>query len=140
MDFKMINECNTLSKNKIISKEENKRKFIIKNNSNTKVNIVEVDDCLITNGNKCDWLFEILDNNLVFYVELKGKNIDHAFVQLETTINYCKSKHNKLKKNAYIVSSRVPSSGTDIQEAKKYFTQKLQTLLTIKNNKIEVTI
>jgi len=136
----MIDRCNTLTTNKIISKEENKRKFIIKNNSNKKINIVKVDNCLITNGNKCDWLFEILDNNLVFYVELKGKNINHAFIQLEITINYCKSNHNKFKKNAYIVSSRVPNSGTDIQKAKQNFAKKLKTLLTIKNNKIEVAI
>jgi len=137
MDSKMIEKCNQLTNQKIVVREENQKKFIIKNNSNQKINIVKVDDCLITNGNKCDWLFEIINKNVVFYVELKGKNISKALLQLSATINFCKNNHKTYTKKAFIVTSRVPSTGTDIQQAKQKFIKEYKIIPTIKNNKIE---
>ncbi len=139
----MINICNDYNNNKVVSVSENRRKFIIKNSSHFYINRVKVDDCYIKNGERCDYLFEIIkDSDLirVFYLELKGKEIEKAIKQLESTIRYCKTRHHNIKKESYIVSSRVPSSGTSLQNLKKKFKKDNGMLLFVKNNKQEVTI
>jgi len=49
----MINKCNIIRTDKILSKKENKRKATLKNNSQIQINEVQVDNCLIKNGNRC---------------------------------------------------------------------------------------
>jgi len=131
----MISQCNTTTNNKIISVSENKRKFTVKNNSNFTINKVEVDGCYKTTGAKSDYLFEVISQNtvtLVFYVELKGSDINHAIAQLEATIQYCLTEHRNVnKKECYIVASKFPSAGTSSQVLKKKF---------LKNNKIQLFI
>lgn len=141
----MINICNDYNNNKVVSVSENRRKFIIKNSSYLYINRVKVDDCYIKNGERCDYLFEIIKNdniNIIFYLELKGKEIEKAIKQLESTIRYCKNIHNNrnIKKESHIVSSRVPSSGTSLQNLKKKFKKDNGMLLFVKNNIQEVTI
>ena len=130
----MIQECSELSSNKIISVSENKRKFIIQNHSNYKINKVTVDGCLIKDSKKCDYLFEILpkeDVKKVFYVELKGSHIKEAIEQLETTVKFCQKIHNNLDKYSFIVASKVPKSRTDTQNIKTEFKRKNHHLLKI---------
>jgi len=120
----VINTCNECSDNKIIVAEENKRKFIFKNNSNSMVNKVKVDDCYIKKGLRCDYLIELIDSNVVktvFYIELKGSDINHAIKQIESTLQYCKQIHNDANKECYIILSKFPSSGTSSQILKKKF-------------------
>ena len=129
----MITICNSLTANKIVTVSENKRKFTIQNSSSLQINQVKVDGCYITSGSKCDYLFEIINKNIiaVFYVELKGKNIEHAIKQLEATIIYCKSIHKDIKKECYIVASRVPKGSTSAQNLKKEFKRKHKIQLFI---------
>ena len=71
----MISTSNELRTDKIVVVKENKRVFRIKNSSDFNINTVTVDGCYITTGSKCDFLFEIINNEeieKVFYVELKG--------------------------------------------------------------------
>ena len=51
----MISVCNKTTANKIVVVSENKRKFIIKNNSLYTINEVKVDGCYIKVGLKCDF-------------------------------------------------------------------------------------
>ncbi len=129
----MITICNELSNNKIITVNQNRRKFTIQNKSALKINKVEVDGCYIKDGLKCDYLFEIINKDiiLVFYVELKGKDIEHAIKQLLSTINYCKVIHKDIEKECYIIASRVPKSSTSTQNIKKEFKKKYKIQLFI---------
>jgi len=138
----MIDDCNEYSNNKIIIAEENRRKFILRNNSNLYINKVKVDNCYITSGQKCDYLFEIIrDDNIeiVFYIELKGSDINHAIEQIESTLKYCNKIHTKSKKECYIVLSKFPSAGTSTQILKKKFKKKNNIQLYI-NSKIKTVI
>ena len=72
----MISEYNELRKDKIIRVEENKKKFIINNKDLLLINHVKVDGYLITTGNRCDHLFEIIslksdDNGILSPEKLK---------------------------------------------------------------------
>ncbi len=145
----MISGCNTLSNNKLIPVEENRRKFILNNTSRFYINKVLVDNCYITSGLCSDYLFEIFDTSLpipvsspkyVYYVELKGCNIEHAFKQLETVVISCKGIHSLSEKTCYIVASKVPKAGPGSQVLKKKFFRKHQILLDISTNITKVTI
>lgn len=132
MDFA---NCSATTSNKIISVSENKRCFRIINKSKLTISKVLVDGCLITDDRvRCDFLFEI-DNPIttVFYVELKGSDIEHASKQLSATIGYCKKYHSGLNIMSYIVASqvRVPKSGPGLQGIKKRFSKKCGSPLEI---------
>jgi len=135
--------CSELSNNKIIPASENTRKFRIKNDSRFNINKVKVDDCYIKNGLRCDYLFEIISNKLiikVFYLELKGKDVNHAIEQLKATLKYCQEVHDKIIKQCYIVASKVPSSNASTQSLKKKFKRENKVQLFISSKIKEVTL
>ena len=119
----MIVSCNECDNRAIFARKENKRSFRVKNSSKRYINEVRVDGCLIKSGKKCDWLYEIecQNTNEIFYVELKGKDLNHALEQILETIDYCNRvhNHNSCKKRAYIVLSRYPKEDSSIQKKKK---------------------
>ena len=138
----MIEECNDATTHKIVSVSENKRTFKINNKSLFTINKVTVDGCYIEEGRKCDYLFEILDNELkeVFYVELKGKHIDDAVTQLEATLRHCFHLHKNIIRSCYIVASRVPKASTSSQNLKREFKRKNSVPLFIDTKQKEVIV
>jgi len=138
----MIETCNSANKNKIVSISENRRTFRINNKSLFTINKVEVDGCYISEGRKCDFLFEIIEDELkeVFYVELKGKHIEDAIEQLEATLKVCLELHKSVPRSCYIVASRVPKTSTSTQKYKKEFKRKNAVLLYIDTKQKELTI
>ena len=138
----MIDSCNDATQNKIVSVSENRRKFTVNNKSRFTINRVTVDDCYITEGLKCDFLFEVIDEDVkeVFYVELKGSDISHAIQQLEVTVKHCLTIHKSVPRGCYIVASRVPKASTSTQKAKKEFKRKNGMMLYIDTKQKEVTV
>ena len=136
----MIKCCNELTNNSSIVVRENRREFRIDNRLKIQINRVEVDGCLITEGQKCDYLFEIIEQNRVFYVELKGSHINEAVRQLEATIEFCQNKHRNSQKGSFIVASKVPKSRTKIQNLKKEFKKRNGHILKISTTKHIETI
>jgi len=138
----MINKCNECKSSKNITIKENKRVFTLKNSSSKKINLVKVDDCLIKSGQKCDYLFEIECKNLkeIFYVELKGKDLNHALEQILTTIKFCETNysHHSYKRKAFVVLSRYPKEDSSIQKRKKEFKRQNITLKSATNKHEEV--
>ena len=137
----MIEVCNNPSQHKIVSVSENRRVFRINNPSRLGINTVKVDGCYISEGKRCDYLFEIIDDALrnVLYVELKGKHIEEAIEQLSATLHVCLSIHEHLPRHCYIVASRVPKASTSTQKYKKEFKRKYGVLLHIDTKLKEVT-
>ena len=134
----MINKCNIIKSDKILSVKENKRKAILNNPKQVKINEVIVDNCLIKNGNKCDYIWEIYTTQKCFYIKLKGKDLSQALDQIECTINFCIKyyNHTNFEKIAVIVLSRYPQESSSIQIKKKKL-KKQNIKLEIKNNKWE---
>ena len=133
----MIDSCNNCDNRAVIAQTEKKRSFRIKNSSKKYINEVRVDECLIKSGKRCDWLYEIDCKGVkeVFYVELKGKDLNHALEQVLETISYCNSVHShySCKKRAYIVLSRYPKEDSSIQKKKKELIKKSIKLRTSTN-------
>ncbi len=130
----MINKCNIIKTDKILSKKENKRKATLHNTNQIEINEVKVDGCLIINGNKCDYIWEICSKKKCFYIELKGKDLSHALDQIESTISFCikNFNHENFEKIAVVVLSRYPKESSTIQIKKKKL-RKQNIKLEIKN-------
>ena len=141
-------DCATQSKNKVITAEENKRKFSINNTSGKVVRKVKVDGCLFNNADltkRCDYLFEIEEPDsqlicLVIYLELKGCDIEKAYQQLLATVNQFTTEHRKIKKECHIVASRVPKAGPKIQQLKVKFKKETAATLIVSTDKQFINI
>lgn len=84
----------------------NKQTYIGKNDSSKNFCKIRIDDCLIKDGTKCDFLLISKDIKKAFFIELKGSDLLHALKQIESTINYFKNKLNNYSLNARIVLNK----------------------------------
>ena len=103
---------------------------------------VKVDNCLITGEReRCDWLFEVPiipppPTHRVCYVELKGKNIEKAISQIISTMEYTRQQYDKYKREAYIVSSRVPAESASTQAMRIKLKRDFGAKLVIRCNEL----
>lgn len=138
MDFE---QCSEKSTHKIITVKESGRSFTLKNEASTVILKIKVDGCLIKNEEeRCDYLFEIHEPcTLVYYLELKGKDIEKACSQLRNTIRLCQGRHKNIQRECYIVASRVPKETTKTQKFKVDL-KKDKIGLHIKTNSAEIKL
>jgi hypothetical protein len=95
---------------------------------------IHVDDCHIESSEimKCDFVFHRCETDDFYFVELKGSEIDKAYKQIiETLRNHIPTERENCL--GFIVPSRIPSSGTDINKLKSEFRRKYGRALFIKN-------
>ena len=86
-----------------------------------------------TSHKKCDYLF-LFNNNkaqIIIFVELKGKDIEQAVHQLDTTISIFEKEHFFLKKKKFaligaIVSTGYPADDVSFRKLKKCITKKFK--------------
>jgi hypothetical protein len=140
-------KCAEISNNKIITAKENGMQLVIKNPTQKQITKIRVDDCVITDESKrCDYMFEITDTSLskniyrVIYLELKGRHIQEAYVQLATTIDRFIAEHRTCKKECHIVSSKVPMTASDVQQLKIKMLKNKQATLIVSTTQASVII
>ena len=101
-------ECEEYSdRRKQISIQEKGKKYLANNKNEKLVSVSRIDDCLIKDGNKCDFLLLNCDNKQAYFIELKGSNLLHAVDQISTSIDRIGGKLSEFKINGRIVPSRV---------------------------------
>ncbi|MCT7971024.1 hypothetical protein [Laspinema olomoucense] len=131
-------DCTSCSDRKIITAQENGRKYIFNNFSQRRVCKVRVDDCVITSQEqcKCDYLFIVCNPEQVeeeklqsleqlYFVELKGKDLIHAVEQLTQTIDHFKPPLNQAQVFGRVVLSKSPSVKSIENDAKVVRLKKL---------------
>lgn len=118
---------------------ERRSKITFVNEKGKNIKKVKVDGCAITSGVRCDYLI-VDETNYEFFVELKGSNVKHACDQLRETINKLSKDPKKKEKHSYIISSRVPLTGSDVQKLKLEFKKKFNCFLKIETIKCSVKI
>ncbi len=103
---------------------------------------VEVDDCVITEGRRCDWLVRLDDatSREEIYVELKGSDILHAVDQLEATINKLLIDCKQFPKRCLVACSRSPLTGTDVQKYKARFHNRFRAAFQVVRDGAEVPL
>jgi len=137
----MDGKCVEKSTHPMVVAEENKRKLSINNPSKKVIRKIRVDDCLITEGIRCDYMFEIDEPiKFVIYLELKGGHIERAYKQLTATLTKFKAEHKYYKKECHVVASSAPKSTPKSQQLKIRFRKDNAAELIISSRKKEIFI
>lgn len=124
--------------------KNNRSKLRLENPKKLEIRIIQVDDCVIKQGMRCDYFVIAPTNNKSLneqeiYIELKGSDVKHAVEQIATTIHQL-TDNMSASKLCFIASTRCPINSTEIQNIKKKFKNKYQAKLTIKNGEIVHTL
>lgn len=121
-----------LGEREIVSTSEKGKTYKIKFKNIKPSAVYPIDGVIITEGEKCDKLvlFESdVDNNVwtEVFVELKGKDVDHAIDQIKATIDKPVFQHKSIGHRwARIVAQSVPSNtgNSVVERARNYFSKK----------------
>jgi hypothetical protein len=136
----MAKSCTRRTKVAKIKLEERGRKAIFENPKSHDFDITCIDGCLIKNGPRADFLVSKVGSCSVL-VELKGKDLSHAYLQLETSLNSGPvAALMERKKGLLIICSRVPSADTTTQKAQQRFRKEYRIPLTILCNQRDLDI
>lgn len=102
--------CLHCDRRKILAISENGKKLTIQNRSKHEYCLIKVDNCLIANGERCDYLVIDCDLPTCFLVELKGHDLQKAIKQINATIGKLHKQLAKYKSlNVIIILSRAPT-------------------------------
>ena len=95
-------------KRKVCIAYENGKKYQLNNTSDVIVRKVKVDKCLVQNigERRCDFLMNADELTRVFFIELKGSDLNKAVNQIYSTIIYLKSEFKNYRIDARIVGSK----------------------------------
>jgi len=103
-------ECVVRHTKKLFNVQEQKSKVIFHNPNQHEVQEITVDGCVVTEGERCDYLLLVDDADVSVFVELKGSDVKHALEQLEETHkqlrDHCKTNNFGLSAR-YAARSRV---------------------------------
>ena len=121
-----------LSERKIVSTSEKGKSYRIKFSEIKPSAVYTIDGKIITEGDRCDKLVLVESNTsqnkwIEVFVELKGKDVDHAVTQLKATIDEPVFKHKTIEKLwARIVAQSYPKNtgNSTIERARDYFRKK----------------
>lgn len=67
--------------------QEGTAKYIANNPGRRTVQHFKVDGCLISDGKRCDDMIVLPEDGSCYLIELKGNHLDHAFVQINTSLD-----------------------------------------------------
>jgi hypothetical protein len=136
-------ECSTFLRGKRIALSGKKTtKLYLLNPTERQVEQIEVDGCAITEGKRCDWLVRLNDeaSKEEIYVELKGSAVYHGVEQLRATIERLSADCPKFSKRCFIVFTRNPMTGTDLQKYKLQFQQEFSSYFALVKDKAEIPL
>lgn len=130
--------CEEVSKNsKIVFKDKKQPRKLLLINTELVENVkIRVDGCLL-NGNfeKCDYLN--IAKNIEMYIELKGKDINHAAAQITNTIKLLSDNPKKGAKRGYIITSGCNLPQILIQNLQQKFRKNYNLKLEVRTNAFE---
>ena len=122
----------SLGERKIVSTSEKGKTYKVQFTEIKPSAVYSIDGNIIKVGNKCDKLVLIqsdVPNNkwIEVFVELKGKNVDHAIEQLKATVDKSIFQHRTIEQRwARIVAQSFPrnTGNSSYERARIYFKKK----------------
>ncbi len=96
------------------------------------VHAYSVDGCLITDGQRCDYLV-IPNAGSAVFIELKGGDVEKGISQLEQSVKVLASELNGRLKFAVLVPSRCPLPAYELQKAMDRFRRQHAVKLRVRN-------
>ena len=128
--------CIESPKRAIITIEERKRRAIFINTENEKIKKVRIDNCLVKEGKRADWMVVRNCGDAVI-VELKGADVEHGCEHLFAMIqNNAILSLSKGRKVLLLVCSRVPNCGS-LLDKKKADARRRGVRLKVVSNRFE---
>jgi hypothetical protein len=129
-------------KRKICIASEHGKKYELNNESGVIIRKVKVDKCLAQNANetRCDFLMDTVELKRVFFIELKGGDLNHAVNQIYATIVYLRIEFKNYRIDARIVGSRDVPGFKNTPDYKKLAKEILPTKGTIERGTNRVYI
>ena len=98
-----------------------------------------MDGCAITDGIRCDYLLRRSEEELEYFIELKGCNVGHAIDQLRASIKQLSADVTKKAKMAFVISTKpYPLTNSTVQLAMKEFKTKFNSLLLVNNTSLNL--
>lgn len=122
----MSHTCTKIVTHSRVKVEEKRKKAIFKNPNKSKYEVSRVDNCLIKDGTKCDYLVSKFAEFSVF-VELKGQDVSQACDQLLASVKHpavAPLIYNKL--GFLIICQRYPRIDSYIMRAKVKFAKEFK--------------
>ena len=107
-------ECFTRHTKKKFVVKEQKSEVIFQNPAQHEIQEIRVDDCILTEGIRCDYLVTVDLADASVFVELKGADVKHAVEQL-TRSHRELAEHCKRNKFWIVSTTRCPLTSTEIQ-------------------------
>jgi hypothetical protein len=149
-DFFTNNECKEFCDTRrtvVVRDTGNPQEYRVTNSSSKELCKIRVDGCLITAGEKCDYLILSCQDKLAFFVELKGQDLIKALGQIDTSISRLIAEMPDFKFYARIVLNRNPTpdinSSVEIKLKKRLKQQNgkdSRDLIKYKSGKLEESI
>ena len=122
-DYKCsCSQCKIKSKDSFFVGYGKKTKFVLENRSKCLISQYVVDDCLLNTvrrEEKCDFLFDISENKIVYFVECKGSDILKAVTQIGSSIRILKDDFTGYEMRGRVVSTKVYSPDMRTNSYKK---------------------
>lgn len=97
--------CTERTSDSLIVFKENKARISFETPHRKAYDKITVDGCVIKEGNKCDFLLSSCEYGDQYFVELKGENLEHAILQLESTFEKLLDNREGVMRMAFVVSS-----------------------------------
>ena len=124
-------KCTVSCKDSLIVIQEKKRRAVFRNLEKTDYKVTRIDDCLVKDGVKVDYLVNKVGVASVL-VELKGSDVDHACDQLEATVRHpLVAPLLEARIGFVIVCSRYPRIDTKVQRAKSRLARDFKAVLKV---------
>jgi hypothetical protein len=130
--MKRVPDCEQIYCDRSLSLKEKKSKLTFENPNFLEICNLKVDNCAIKEGLRCDYAMTVETIAEEFYIELKGRDVKHAFNQLKATIQTISANAKNQPKLCFIISTRVPLTSPEIQLAAKEFQSKFNAKLVVK--------
>jgi hypothetical protein len=111
-DFFRESECQEFCDNKktiVVRDSGNKQEYRVTNKNGKEICKIRVDGCLIKDGERCDYLILVCENQSAFFVELKGHDLKKAISQIDSSLTKLISEIKEFKIYARIVLNRNPT-------------------------------
>ena len=128
-------ECSEFTDGSIVSCSGRRTSNLkLDNPTRRRVEKIQIDDCVIKQGLRCDWLLRTDDSvsKQDIFVELKGSDIEHAVRQLEESLRVLARDSQSVLLRCYVVHTRCPMTGTDLNKHKlrfqRWFHARLETI------------
>jgi hypothetical protein len=110
IEIENYQDCQLFSDNRsraVFKDAKVSREYIGKNPNKKELMGLRIDDCLITEGQKCDFLLININDKTLYFIELKGSDLVKAIDQIDRTLDILLSKIEHQTVHGRVVLSRV---------------------------------